>query len=86
MNKENRISNLLLDEKNELRSRDLHRTEFFDLRDYYVAMILLKYVVKQKIRPGVIFLTRGRKPLNRRTIWAQMKVLCKTASVKKSTS
>ena len=43
---------------------------------------LLDYAGKQKIRSGVIFLTRNGKPLDRKTIWAQMKGLCKAAGVK----
>ena len=45
---------------------------------------LLDYARKQKIRSGVIFLTRNGKPLDRKTIWAQMKGLCKTAGVNPS--
>ncbi len=43
---------------------------------------LLEYARKQKIRSGVIFLTRNGNPLDRKTIWAQMKGLCKAAGVK----
>lgn len=43
--------------------------------------LILSYAKKQKIRSGVIFLTRSGKPLDRKTIWAQMKGLCKTAGV-----
>ena len=43
---------------------------------------LLDYAGKQKIRSGVIFLTRNGKTLDRKTIWAQMKGLCKAAGVK----
>ena len=43
--------------------------------------LLLDYAKKQKIRSGVIFVTRNGKPLNRSNIWAQMKALCKTAEV-----
>ena len=43
--------------------------------------LLLDYAKKQKIRSGVIFLTRNGKPLNRKMIWAQMKGLCKNAGV-----
>ena len=43
--------------------------------------LLLDYARKQKIRSGVIFLTRNGKPLDRKTIWAQMKGLCKAAGV-----
>lgn len=45
---------------------------------------LLDYARKQKIRSGVIFLTRNGKPLDRKTIWAQMKGLCESAGVNKS--
>ena len=43
--------------------------------------LLLDYAKKQKIRSGVIFVTRNGKPLNRSSIWAQMKQLCQTAKV-----
>ena len=43
---------------------------------------LLDYVRKQNIRSGVIFLAKSGKPLDRKTIWAQMKGLCKAAGVK----
>ena len=45
---------------------------------------LLRYAQKQKIRSGVIFLTRNGKPLNRSYIWAQMKALCEEAGVNPS--
>lgn len=43
--------------------------------------LLLDYIKKEKIRSGVIFHTRNGKPLDRKTIWAQMKSLCRTAGV-----
>lgn len=43
--------------------------------------LLLDYAKKEKIRSGVIFITRNGKPLNRSCIWAQMKELCKNAEV-----
>ncbi|MBQ3199372.1 MAG: tyrosine-type recombinase/integrase [Firmicutes bacterium] len=43
--------------------------------------LLLDYARKEKIRSGVIFLTRSGKPLNRSRIWAQMKALCEQAGV-----
>ena len=46
--------------------------------------LLLDYVKKEKIRSGVIFLTRNGKPLNRSSIWAQMKALCEEAGVNSS--
>ena len=45
---------------------------------------LLDYARKQKIRSGVIFVTRNGKPLDRKTIWAQMKGLCESAGVNPS--
>ena len=46
--------------------------------------LLLDYAKKEKIRSGVIFVTRNGKPLNRSSIWAQMKDLCKEAGVNPS--
>ena len=43
--------------------------------------LLLDYAKKEKIRSGVIFITRNGKPLNRSCIWAQMKALCKDTGV-----
>lgn len=42
---------------------------------------LLTYARKEKIRSGVIFYTSHGKPLDRKTIWAQMKALCGAAGV-----
>lgn len=44
--------------------------------------LLLDYARKQKIRSGAIFLARNGKNLNRKSIWSQMKGLCRAASVK----
>lgn len=46
--------------------------------------LLLDYARKEKIRSGVIFITRSGRPLNRSYIWAQMKDLCKAAGVNPS--
>lgn len=46
--------------------------------------LLLDFAKKQKIRSGVIFVTRNGKPLNRSCIWAQMKALCVEAGVNPS--
>ena len=43
---------------------------------------LLDYAGKQNIRSGVIFLAKSGKPLDRKTVWAQMKGLCRAAGVK----
>ncbi len=45
---------------------------------------LLRYAKERNIQGGVIFLGRGGKPLDRRTIWAKMKGLCKAAGVRES--
>ena len=42
---------------------------------------LRKYVRKQKIASGEIFLTRSGRSLSRRQIWAEMKALCAKAGV-----
>ena len=42
---------------------------------------LLDYVKKNKIRTGIIFITKHGGPLNRSNIWAQMKRLCGEAGV-----
>lgn len=45
---------------------------------------LLDYAAKEKIKAGAVFVNQGGKPLNRCSIWAQMKRLCGNAGVKKS--
>lgn len=42
---------------------------------------LLEFAGNKKIRSGVIFLTQSGKPLDRKTIWAQMKGLCTAAGI-----
>lgn len=42
---------------------------------------LLKYAKKQNTGSGEIFLTRTRKGMSRRQIWAEMKAICKQAGV-----
>lgn len=43
--------------------------------------LLLRYIKKNKIQSGAVFITRNHRPLNRSNIWAQMKKLCGTAGV-----
>ena len=43
--------------------------------------LLLDYARGRSIAVGVIFRTAGGKPLDRRTIWARMKALCRGAGV-----
>ena len=45
---------------------------------------LLKYVKRQKITSGEVFLTGGGKRLSRVQIWAEMKRLCQKAGVEPS--
>ncbi len=42
---------------------------------------LLRYIVKQKITSGVVFVTRTGKPMSRTNIWREMKNLCIEAEV-----
>lgn len=46
--------------------------------------LLLKYAGQHDITSGPIFLGRNGKPLDRSSIWAQMKRLCDKAGVKRS--
>ncbi len=46
--------------------------------------MLLSYAKRRHIPSGMIFVTRGGKPLNRSNIWAAMKRLCVAAGVKPS--
>ena len=45
---------------------------------------LLKYARKQKTASGEIFLTKSGKPVSRRQIWREMKMLCEKAGVEAS--
>lgn len=49
-----------------------------------LKQLLLDWARKNAIRSGPIFLTRNGRPLNRSSIWAQMKRLCKKARVSPS--
>lgn len=42
---------------------------------------LLRYAAKQGIQSGMIFITRGGKPLSRTNIWREMKSLCAEENV-----
>ena len=43
--------------------------------------LLIKYARKRNIESGPVFITRGKKPLDRSYIWAQMKKLCAAAGI-----
>ena len=42
---------------------------------------LLRYAAEQKIKSGMIFITRSGKPISRTNIWRDMKGLCEQAGV-----
>ena len=46
-----------------------------------LRVILQKYLKKQKIYEGTIFVTRNGKPIDRSNIWRDMKKLCECAHV-----
>lgn len=45
---------------------------------------LLRYVKEQGIKAGPVFITRTGKPMNRTSIWREMKALCSEANVNPS--
>ncbi len=45
---------------------------------------LLRYAASQGIRSGCIFLNRNGKPMDRITVWREMKRICKAAGVEES--
>ncbi len=49
-----------------------------------LCIVLKKYVKKQKIKSGSIFITKRGKPLDRSNIWTSMKKLCEYAGIKKT--
>ncbi len=48
-----------------------------------LSKALLKYVKKENIKSGSVFVTRKGKPLDRSNIWSYMKKLCELARVAK---
>lgn len=46
-----------------------------------LCKLLKKYLKKQKITEGSVFVTRTGKPLDRSNIWRDMKALCESAGV-----
>jgi len=46
--------------------------------------LLLEYIRKYHIKSGTIFLSKTGKPMNRTTVWREMKSLCKAAKVNPS--
>ena len=48
-----------------------------------LCRLLRKYIKKEKIKSGSIFVTKSGRPLDRSNIWADMKKLCELAGVSK---
>lgn len=46
-----------------------------------LCRLLKKYLKKQKITAGAVFVTRTGQPLDRSNIWREMKALCESAGV-----
>lgn len=46
-----------------------------------LCCLLQKYLLKQKITAGAVFITKTGKPIDRSNIWRNMKALCKSADV-----
>ena len=46
-----------------------------------LCQILKQYIKEQKIKSGVVFVTKNGNPLDRSNIWSDMKKLCKAANV-----
>jgi len=46
-----------------------------------LCRLLRKYIQKQKITAGAVFVTRNGRPMDRSNIWREMKKLCKSAGV-----
>lgn len=62
----------------EIVNKGKHRPVFLPEK---LRRLLKKYLQKQKITAGAVFVTRGGKPLDRSNIWRDMKALCKSAGV-----
>lgn len=48
-----------------------------------LCRILKQYIKEQKIKSGIVFVTKNGNPLDRSNIWSDMKKLCKAANVSK---
>lgn len=57
-------------------------------RDVFIVMNLrrqlMKYIKKEKISEGPVFVNKHGNPLDRSTIWREMKKLCKAAGIAES--
>lgn len=46
-----------------------------------LCQLLKEYIKEEKIKSGIVFVTKNNKPLDRSNIWSSMKKLCKCANV-----
>lgn len=65
--------------KAEINNKGKRRIIFIPVK---LSIILKKYIRKQKISSGIIFVTKGGKPVDRSNIWREMKNLCEESGVK----
>ncbi|MCI9214121.1 MAG: tyrosine-type recombinase/integrase [Oscillospiraceae bacterium] len=62
----------------EVNNKGKRRTVFLPGK---LCRLLKKYLKKQKITAGAVFVTRTGQPLDRSNIWREMKALCESAGV-----
>ena len=62
----------------EIANKGKHRIVFLPAK---LCRLLGKYLHKQHITAGAVFVTRTGKPLDRSNIWREMKALCESAGV-----
>ena len=62
----------------EIANKGKHRIVFLPAK---LCRLLGKYLQKQKITAGAVFVTRTGKPLDRSNFWREMKALCESAGV-----
>jgi len=62
----------------EISNKGSYRTVFLPKQ---LRIILTRYIKKQHVSAGPVFVTRNGKPLDRSNIWRDMKALCKSAGV-----
>ena len=65
----------------EITNKGKRRTVFLPDK---LRRLLKKYLQKQKITAGAVFVTRTGKPIDRSNIWRSMKALCESAGVEPS--
>lgn len=68
----------VLDSKAIVDCKGKTRTIFFTAQ---LRSVLLKYMKRTGIKRGCLFITRNGKPVDRTSVWREMKALCKRARV-----